>query len=86
MIPTYHKGQRCYGTGYDMMSRIEQLEERLKAATDDAKEAETYAEELEAKLTKAVGALDKIKRTDNLVGVFAACERTLAELTGGKDE
>lgn len=28
--------------------RIEQLEERLKAATDDAKEAEAYAEELEA--------------------------------------
>ena len=43
-------------------------------------------EELEAKLAKAVEALDKIKRIDNLVGVFAACERTLAELTGGKDE
>ena len=31
--------------------RIEELEERLKAAQDDAKEAEAYAEELEAKLT-----------------------------------
>ena len=31
--------------------RIEELEERLKAATDDAKEAEAYAGELEAKLT-----------------------------------
>lgn len=30
--------------------RIEELEERLKAATDDAKEAEAYAEELEAEL------------------------------------
>jgi Tfp pilus assembly protein PilN len=28
-------------------NRIEELEERLKAATDDAKEAEAYAEELE---------------------------------------
>lgn len=58
MIPTYHKGERCYGTGYGMMSRIEQLEERLEAATDDAKEAEAYAEELEAKLAKAVGLLE----------------------------
>lgn len=41
---------------------------------------------LEAKLAKAVVALDKIKRIDNLVGVFAACERTLAELTGQDDE
>jgi hypothetical protein len=37
---------------------IEELEERLKAATDDAKEAEAYAEELEAKLAKAVEALE----------------------------
>ena len=32
--------------------RIEELEERLKAATDDAKEAEAYVEELEATLRK----------------------------------
>ena len=57
-MTTYHKGQRCYGTGYDMMTRIEQLEELLEAATDDAKEAEAYAEELEAKLAKAVGLLE----------------------------
>jgi hypothetical protein len=31
--------------------------ERLTAATDDAKEAEAYAEQLEAKLTKAVETL-----------------------------
>lgn len=41
-------------------------------------------EALEAKLAKAVAALDKIKRIDSLVGVFFACERTLAELTGEK--
>jgi hypothetical protein len=40
--------------------RIEQLNERLTAATDDAKEAEAYAEQLEAKLTKAVAGLRKI--------------------------
>jgi DNA repair exonuclease SbcCD ATPase subunit len=33
----------------EMADRIEQLEERLTAATDDAKEAEAYAEELEAR-------------------------------------
>lgn len=26
MTPTYHKGQRNYGTGYDMMARIDELE------------------------------------------------------------
>ena len=40
-----------------MADRIEELEELLKAAQDDAKEAEAYAEELEAKLAKAVEAL-----------------------------
>lgn len=34
--------------------RIEELEERLKAATDDAKEAEAYAEELEANLAEQI--------------------------------
>jgi ABC-type transporter Mla subunit MlaD len=41
----------------DPADRIEQLNERLTAATDDAKEAEAYAEQLEAKLTKAVETL-----------------------------
>jgi Lar family restriction alleviation protein len=41
--------------------RIEQLNERLTAATDDAKEAEAYAEQLEAKLAKALEYLRKIK-------------------------
>ena len=38
---------------YEAKDLIEELEERLKAAIDDAKEAEAYAEELEAKLAKA---------------------------------
>jgi hypothetical protein len=28
-IPTFHKGRRNFGTGYDMMSRIEALEAAL---------------------------------------------------------
>jgi hypothetical protein len=38
--------------------RIEELEERLKAATDDANEAETYVAEMEAKLEKAMKTLE----------------------------
>jgi hypothetical protein len=44
-------------TRNEASDRIEQLNERLTAATGDAKEAEAYAQELEAKLTKAVEAL-----------------------------
>jgi hypothetical protein len=29
---TYHRGQRDYGTGYDMMARIEDLEAGITAA------------------------------------------------------
>jgi hypothetical protein len=32
-IPTYHKGQRNYGTGYDMMQRIDDLEASLSEMT-----------------------------------------------------
>jgi hypothetical protein len=39
---------------------IEILTEQLEAARADAKEAEAYAEELEAKLAKAMGALREI--------------------------
>lgn len=48
------------GQEIEAADRIEQLNERLTAATDDAKEAEAYAEQLEAKLTKAVAGLRKI--------------------------
>ena len=33
-IPTYHQGKRNYGTGYDMMKRIDELEEALRAVAD----------------------------------------------------
>ena len=34
-IPTYHKGQRNFGTGYDMMARIEELEGLQRFAVSD---------------------------------------------------
>jgi hypothetical protein len=49
---------RLVDTCIDCKGRIKELEERLEAATDDAKEAESYAEELEAKLAKAVDVID----------------------------
>ena len=77
----------------DAATRIEELEERLEAATDDAKEAEAYAGELEAKMAKAVEEAEKyqhafaaqsrkLQAVLHIEGVRAA----LAELTGGKDE
>lgn len=70
----------------DMADRIEELEAKLFSCATDLDIYMSAHASLEAKLAKAVEALDKIKRIDNLVGVFAACERTLAELTGGKDD
>jgi hypothetical protein len=31
-LPTYHKGKRNFGTGYDMMDRIEALEAEAEGA------------------------------------------------------
>jgi hypothetical protein len=80
----------------DRSERIEQLNERLTAATDDAKEAEAYAEQLEAKLTKAVEALrpfayeidvpamsdDRHISVHVTVGDHRRARATLAELEG----
>jgi hypothetical protein len=33
-LPTYHKGKRNFGTGYDMMNRIEVLEAKLAKAAE----------------------------------------------------
>ena len=64
------KGNRFDSLEYEAADRIEQLNERLTAATDDAKEAEAYAEQLtallirlEAKLAKTVETLRKIGKT-----------------------
>ena len=62
----------CTGCGEypgDLVAdRIEELEERLKAATDDAKEAEAYAEELEAELhmMKTAGVIEVAVRNPNV--------------------
>ena len=74
-----------------LLTRIEGLEELLWAAENDAKEAEAYAGELEAKLVKALEALgeaiylldpdeeDIVKETG-----LHRIVTTYAELTGGK--
>jgi uncharacterized protein (UPF0335 family) len=53
-----------------VLDRIEELNERLTAATADAKEAEAYAQELEAKLTKAVVALRELDRRNDSLDTF----------------
>ena len=69
--------------------RIEALTEQLAAAQHDAKEAEAYAEELEAKLAKAVEALGAIV-VDDTWGldhdVYMMCRAALAEIKGESHE
>lgn len=76
------KAHRSAPTVYDpptfeqMADRIEELNERLIAATDDAKEAEAYAEELEADRKKTYEALLKVSRIHGEVEAkLAACEK-----------
>ena len=70
--------------------RIEALTEQLTAARDDAKESEAYAEELEAKLAKAVEALEgmclEFRQADLPYGsaAYAKATATLAEIKGAK--
>ena len=65
--------------------------ELYQAALRDAKEAEAYAKELEAKLAKAVEGFEKLARLGNgdrygnSEGNVIA-QSYIAELTGGKDE
>jgi chromosome segregation ATPase len=49
---------------YEAKFRIEELEERLKAATDDAKEAEAYAAEMEEKLAEIYFRADRIEELE----------------------
>ena len=67
----FSNGQKSEAAGL-ARDRIEELEERLKAATDDAKEAEAYAGELEAKLAKA----------DKLASEFKNCLEVLTKEDG----
>jgi hypothetical protein len=75
--------------GFTAGDRIARLEELYEAALEDAKEAEAYAEELEAKLAKAVEALEFLDENYRLIwGVTARAKMrtTLAELKGETDE
>jgi hypothetical protein len=77
---------------YVRADRIEELEERLKAARDDANEAETYAAEVEDNLAKAMD-VDLIEQAISDVlseggtyrdaAEYVACT-TIAELKGEK--
>ena len=82
-----------------LADRIEKLETLLWAAEYDAKEAEADAEELEAKLAKAVGLVesafnegfgegmnDFTRSSGGKTWYDSRSRKRLAELTGGKDE
>ena len=76
----------CAAAKVDIQDALDGIlgdKELLWAAENDAKEAEAYAEELEAKLAKAVDVLGYYARNDD--GGELASE-TIKELTGGKDE
>jgi len=64
--------------------RIEQLNELLTAATDDAKKAEAYAEELEAKLTKAMAFIRR-HIPDSVYEQRQRANAFLAELEGKEE-
>ena len=66
---------------FEAADRIEELEERLKAATDDAKEAEAYAEELEVKLVEA---MEEVATYSNDPHLAKWARTALAELKGEK--
>ena len=66
---------------YVRADRIEALTEQLAAARQDAKEAEAYAEELEANLAKAQAGLHDIAAECGC----SIARATLAEIKGGND-
>ena len=70
--------------GFTAGDRIAQLEELYEAAKQDAKEAEAYAAELEAKLEKAVAFIEDLRECQ--WPLDAQAKRILAELKGETDE
>jgi hypothetical protein len=75
--------------GFTAGDRIARLEELYEAALDDAKEAEAYAEELEARLARAevIVRIIASDKWDERLGeaVDLSCEY-LAELMGDEDD
>ena len=81
--------------GFSRGDRIAELEEMVEACKADAQEAEAYAAELEAKISKCVGALGDISNgepewPDDPQRELDWCRNrattTLAELKGQDDE
>jgi len=80
----------------DAADRIEELEERLKAAREDANEAETYAAEMEDKLKEMAEMDDKLAKAVDAIEFWSQVQEpeidaainlmqaTLAELKGEK--
>ena len=69
----------------ELVATKESLTEQLAAARRDAEEAEAYAGELEAKLEKAVVAIEKMRVAPDAMMLYIA-RTTIAEIKGGKDE
>lgn len=59
-IPTYHKGQRNFGTGYDMMARIAELEAERRDANRRAAMQGIYTDRQQCRAERAEAALDEI--------------------------
>jgi len=67
-LPTYHKGNRNFGTGYDMIDRIEALEAENNELNEQVAAIEEYGMEslndlpdCLMKLAPALGENDKLK-------------------------
>jgi hypothetical protein len=83
----------CGQRGYCMINRIEELEAKLREAAlqelsslnqaDEARQAQLDAE---AKLAKAVEALEGIVTDNTWDKTYMKCRKVLRELKGGKDE
>lgn len=89
MTPTYHKGQRNYGTGHDMMARIDELESACWRMQEERDRAigwrdgdKDRADRAEASLEKAVEALEWQASQQAHPFMAANARTTLAELKG----
>lgn len=58
---TYHRGKKNYGTGYDMMARIDELEAKLGALSKRHEKALVLGADNRDKLAKAMEALVKCR-------------------------
>ena len=83
--PTRGALEALISKGDAMADRIEELEALYAAAKHDAQEAEAYAEELEAKLAKAVVFAEIVERAGH-GALWPLALDILAELKGQNDD